>query len=71
MDFLEFVTLNTSIREQNHHQFKKTDDEPQENIKQPALLQKENKARLQYILAKFFVKYNTPASGVLLSDMAV
>jgi len=44
--FLESAELNTSLREQNHHQFKKADDAPQKNIKQTALLQKENKHKL-------------------------
>jgi hypothetical protein len=48
---LEFVTLNTSLREQNYHQFYKADDEPQKNIKLTALLQKENKLKLLYSLA--------------------
>ena len=63
MDFLEFVTLNTSLREQNHHQFKKADDRPQKNIKQTALLQKENKTKSPYAVTKikFLVKNNTPA----------
>ena len=82
---MELVTLHTSLREQNHHQFKKTDDESQKNIKQPRLHQKENKTKLPYTLAKniqirtrnfsdknkVLVKYNIPAAGVLTSDMAV
>ena len=67
---MEFVTLNTSLREQNHHQFKKADDEPQKNIKLPALIQKENKPELPCAL-KFLIKYNIPAAGVLLSGKAV
>jgi hypothetical protein len=68
---LEFVTLNTSLREQNHHRFKKADDEPQKNTKQIALLQKENKTKFLYSLAKILVKYNTRAAGVLSNDMAI
>jgi hypothetical protein len=82
---LEFVTLNTSSREQNHHLFKKSDNAPQKNIKLTVLLQKENKAKLPYSLAnniqirtellaaiiKFLLKYNTSAAKVLSSDMAV
>jgi hypothetical protein len=70
---LEFVTLNTSPRELNHHQFKKADDAPQKNIKLFALLQKENKYKLTCTLAqrlKVLAKYNTPSAGVLLSGMA-
>ena len=37
---MELVTLNTSHKEQNHHQFKKADDAPQKNIKLSASLQK-------------------------------
>jgi hypothetical protein len=71
---LEIVTLNTSLLEQNHHQFKKADDAPQKNINLTALLQKENKDKLQYVLAKkinFLVMYNIPAAGVLSSAMVV
>jgi hypothetical protein len=52
VNVLEFVTLNTSSREQNHHRFKKADDEPQKNINQAALPQIENKQKLTYSLAK-------------------
>jgi hypothetical protein len=69
--FLELVTLKTSLRKQNHHQFKKADDAPQKYIKLPALLQRENKPKLLYALAKFLVKYNTSVAGVLSSDMVV
>jgi hypothetical protein len=69
--FLESATLNTSIREQNHHQFKKADDAPQKNIKQTVLIEKENKLKLRYAVVKFLVKYNISAAGVLSSDMAV
>ena len=49
------------------------------NLKQSALLQKENKARfpytlvknMEYSILKFLVKYNTPAAGVLSSGKAV
>jgi hypothetical protein len=71
---LESVTLNTSLREQNHHQFKTGDDAPQKNIKQAALLKKVIKPKLLFILAKklkFLVKYNIPAAGVLSSVMAL
>jgi len=55
--FLKLVTQNnTSIREQNHHQFEKADDAPQKNRKQFALLQKENKHKLFYTLTMFLVK---------------
>jgi hypothetical protein len=70
---LEFVTLNTSLIEQNHHQFNKADDAPQKNIKLSELLQKENKHKLLYTFAqklKFLVKYNIPAAGMLSIDMA-
>ena len=69
--FLESARLNTSQLEQNHHQFKQADDAPQKNIKLHTLLQKENKAKLYYSIARFLVKYNTPAVGVLSKDMAV
>lgn len=69
--FLESVAINTSLREQNHHQFKKADDAPQKNIKQSTLLQKENKHKLPYELARLLGKYNITAAGVLSSGMAV
>jgi hypothetical protein len=47
---LELVTLNTSFREQNHHQSKKADDAQQKNIKQSALLRKEKKHKLQKLV---------------------
>ncbi|MDR3628632.1 MAG: hypothetical protein P4L45_17430 [Ignavibacteriaceae bacterium] len=37
---MKFVTLNTSLWEQNHHQFNKADDAPHKNIKLSALLNK-------------------------------
>jgi hypothetical protein len=40
--FLKFVTLNTSLWEQNHHQFNKADDAPCKNIKLSTLLKKQN-----------------------------
>ena len=61
---MEFVTLNTSLREQNHHQFKKADDASQINIIQSTV-------NIEYILIiKFLVKYNTSADGALSGDMA-
>jgi len=41
VDFLKLVTLSTSIRKQNYHQFKKVDDAPKKNIELTALLQNE------------------------------
>ncbi|MDR3627157.1 MAG: hypothetical protein P4L45_10010 [Ignavibacteriaceae bacterium] len=68
---MEFVTLNTSLREQNHHRFKNADDVPQKNIKLTALSQRENKLKLRYSLAKFLLKYSTPSARVLSNDMAL